>query len=120
MLAMRRLWTVLVGASLGAFLARAILDWLLGLEGTWVAAAILVAAAFGGYLSIGEARNVKPMDPSERRDTILGWGALSGGVAAVAWLLAPMPWGAFAAVAVLAATVLALAKCPGPAGRTRA
>jgi len=73
MLAMRRLWTVLAGASFGAILARTILDWLLGLEGTWVDVAIPVAAALGGYLSIGEARRIKPMDPSERRDTILGW-----------------------------------------------
>jgi len=35
-------------------------------------------------------------------------------VGAVACLLAPMPWGAFAAVAVLAATVLALGRVPGP------
>jgi len=62
MLAMRRLWTVLAGASFGAILARTILDWLLGLEGTWVDVAIPVAAALGGYLSIGEARRIKPMD----------------------------------------------------------
>jgi len=45
MLAMRRLWTVLAGASFGAILARTFLDWLLGLEGTWVDVAIPPSSA---------------------------------------------------------------------------
>ena len=112
MLALRKLWTVLVGAWAGAFAARALLVWALDLEGPLVAAATLLAAALGGWLSIGEARQVKPMEPAERRDAILGWGALVGGVAAVACLLIPMPWGVLAAVAVVAVTVLALRRVP--------
>jgi|SRR5215207_46344 len=114
MLALRKLWTVLVGAWVGAFLARALLGWALDLEGPLVAVAILVAAAVGGLLSIGEARQLKPMGAGERRDTILGWGALIGGVAAVACLFIPMPWGVLAAVGVVALTVLALRRVPPP------
>ena len=70
MLALRKLWTVLVGAWAAAFAARAILNWILGLEDTWVAAAILVAAALGGWASLGEARDLRPMEPEERRDRL--------------------------------------------------
>ena len=44
-----------------------------------------------GVLALGEARDLRPMPPKERRDAVLGWGGLIGGVAAVACLLAPMP-----------------------------
>ncbi len=64
---------------------------------------------------MSQARQVKPLEPAERRDTILGWGALVGGVAALACLLfGPMPWGILAAAAVLAATVLGLRRVPHP------
>jgi hypothetical protein len=105
MLALRRLWTVLVGAWVAAILARAVLDWILGLEGAGVLAVVLAAAALGGRASIGAAREVQPMKPKERRDAILGWGALVGGVGSVACLFLPLPWSVLAAVLVLALTV---------------
>jgi hypothetical protein len=112
MLALRKLWTVLVGAWAAAILARAVLDWILGMEGAGVFAVVLAAAALGGLASLGAAREVRPMDPGERRDTILGWGALVGGVASVACLFLPLPWGVLAAVAVLALTVGLLLQVP--------
>lgn len=112
MLALQKLWTVLAGACGGALLARVTLDWLLGLDGDRLAVAIVAAAVLGAFLSIGDARQITPMDPSGRRDAILGWGGLIGGVASVACLFAPMPWGAFAAAAMLAATVIVLRRVP--------
>jgi hypothetical protein len=99
---------VLLGAWVGAWVARAIADWVLELDDVWVAVAVLVAASLGGLAALGDARKLTPMDPQERRDTILGWGALVGGVAAIACLFLPLPWGAVAALVVLAATVVAL------------
>jgi hypothetical protein len=58
MLALRKLWTVLVGAWAAAFAARAVLNWILGLDDTWVAAAILVAALLGAWASLGAARDL--------------------------------------------------------------
>lgn len=106
---------MLAGACAGGFLASAILRWLLGLGGTGVAAAIVGAAALGAFFCLGEARQITPMDPAERRDAILGWGALIGGVVAIACLFVPMPWGALAGAAVLATTVIALRRLAGPA-----
>jgi hypothetical protein len=111
-LAVRRLWTVLVGAWSAAILARALLDWVLGLEGAGVAAGILAATALGGAASLGTARQLQPMDPSERRDTILGWGAVTGAVGSIACLFLPLPWSVLGAVAVLALTVLLLRAVP--------
>jgi NhaP-type Na+/H+ or K+/H+ antiporter len=110
MLALRKVWTVLVGAWAGAVLARISLDWLLGLDGRWVDVAILLAAVLGGALSVREARQVEPMDRAERRDTILGWGGVIGAVAAAACLFLPLPWGPLAALTVVALTASALAR----------
>jgi hypothetical protein len=118
MLALRRLWTVIVGAWVAAILARAVLGWILGLEGAGVFAVVLAATAVGGLMSLGAARQVQPMDPDERRDSILGWGVLVGGVGSVACLFLPLPWNLLAAVAVLALTVGLLLQVPkSPAGR---
>jgi hypothetical protein len=114
MLAVRKLWTILVAAWAGAFLARAVLDWVLGQEGTWVAVAIVAAAVLGGLAGVSEAKGVEPLDPAERRDTILGWGALIGGVAAVACLFLPLPWGVLAAAGVVMLTVVLLRRVPKP------
>ena len=108
MLPLRRLWTVFVGVWGCMLAAGLLLVQLLDLHGPLVAAAIVLAGVLGGVASFGEAREVEPMAPKERRDAVLGWGGLVGGVAAVACLFAPMPWGALAAVAVVAVTVLAL------------
>jgi hypothetical protein len=112
MLALRKLWTVLAGAWAAAIVARAVLDWILGLQGAGVSAGILAAAALGGLMSLGPARQVQPMDAGERRDSILGWGALVGVVASVACLFLPLPWSLLAAVAVLVLTVLLLGRAP--------
>jgi hypothetical protein len=111
-LAVRKVWTVLVGAWSAAILARAILDWALGLDGAGVFAAILAGSALGALASVGAARRLEPMDPEERRDSILGWGALIGGVGSVACLFLPLPWGAVAAGAVLVLTVALLQRLP--------
>lgn len=96
---------MLVGAWGGAFLAGAVLNWLLGLEGDGVRVAVLVAALLGGAASISDARRLQPMPPSERRDAILGWGALIGAVATGACLFLPLPWGVVAAAVVCGVTV---------------
>jgi hypothetical protein len=114
MLALRKLWTVLVGAWVAAILARAVLDWILGLEGAGVFVVVLAATALGGLMSLRAARQVQPMDPEERRDSILGWGALVGGVGSVACLFLPFPWNVLAAIAVLALTVGLLLRVPKP------
>lgn len=107
-MALRTMWPVLVGAWASAWVVGAALRWLLGADGTWANVAIVAAALVGGAFGVRAARDVRPMTPAERRDTILGWGALAGGVAAVACLFFPLPWGALAAAAVLGATTLAL------------
>lgn len=114
MLALRKLWTILLGAWVAEFIAVAVLDWMLGLEGTWVLVVILIAAAVGGFAGIREARQVQPMAPDERRDTILGWGTVIVGVGAVACLVLPFPWSAFAAAAVLAVGVVMLRRVVTP------
>ena len=108
MLQLRRLWAVLVGAWVAAWGARILLDWILGLEGTWVLIAIIAAAVLGGVAAIGEAKKIEPMPEPERRDAILGWTALIGFVAAASCLLLPMPWGLIAAVAVVVLTIVTL------------
>jgi hypothetical protein len=119
MLALRKLWAVLVGAWVAAILARAIAGWILGFEGAGLFAVILAAAALGGLTSLGAARQVRPMDPGERRDSIVGWGALVGGVGSVACLFLPLPWSALAAAAVLALTVVLLRRVPKAPARPR-
>jgi hypothetical protein len=111
-LALRRIWTVLVGVWFGAFLARALLHWVLGLEGTWVRVAVLAAGLVSGILSIGEARGLSPMPPGERGATIIGWGAVVGALGAVACLALPFPWGLLAVVVVVVVTVVALSRVP--------
>ncbi len=73
MLTLRRIAAVLVGAWVGAGLVRALLDWVLGLEGPGVVAAVLAGAVLGGVGAIGEARRLEPWPPDERRDAIIGW-----------------------------------------------
>lgn len=69
MLALQRLWTVLVGAYLGAFLARLIFAWLLDLNGAWATAVILAAAALGAVLEDGahSSETPQPLGASSRR-----------------------------------------------------
>jgi hypothetical protein len=108
MLALRKVGKVLLGAWSLAFLAKVIFDWLLGLEGWALTAPVLIAAAVGGLLGFSDAREVEPMEPADKRDTILGWGALVGAVATIGCLLIQMPWGLVTAVVVGATTVFTL------------
>lgn len=99
---------VLAGALAAATIVRAVLDWILGLEGPGVGVAVIVAAVLGGVASLGDARALRPLSDAERRDALLCWGALTGGVAALACLLLPLPWGPLAAATVVGVTVLGL------------
>ena len=98
---------MLAGVWGGAWITGAVLHRVLGLEGTWVAVAIVAGGLLGGIASLGEARTLRPYSPDERRDAILGWG-LIGGMAALACLFLPRPWDLLAAASVVAATVLVL------------
>jgi hypothetical protein len=115
MLTLRKVWTVLVGAWVSAWVARALFDWLLGLEGAWLLGLVLAATALGGVASLVEARRVRPIDPAERRDSILGWGAVIGGMGSIACLFLPFPWGVLGAIAVLALTAALLRRVPSRA-----
>jgi hypothetical protein len=110
-----------VGAWFAAFVMRAALNWILGLEGIGVAAAVLAAAALGAWASIGEARELGRMGLEERRDSHMGWIALVGGTGSVACLFLPLPWGVAGAVVVLVVTIslwrsVASGTGPAPAG----
>jgi hypothetical protein len=109
---LRKVWTVVVGAWVAAFTTQAVLDWLLGFDGPWVAAAVVVAAVLGGAAGLGEARALRPLDPDERRDTVLGWVVILGAAVAVACFILPLPWSVFAIVGTIALTVLALRHVP--------
>lgn len=81
----------------------------LGLEASWpTGLALIGAAALGGLVGVSAAQELEPYRPKEKRDVALGWGALVGAVGAVACLLIPLPWGAVAAAAVAAATLVTL------------
>jgi hypothetical protein len=108
MTGVRRVWAVLAPAWGCGLIAGIALDWVLGVDGPWLGVGVVAGTLAGGVLGVREARRIKPMAADERRDAILGWGAVVGAVAAVACLLLPLPWGALAAAAVVAATVLAL------------
>jgi hypothetical protein len=114
MLWVRRAWEVLVGVSAGLWTARIVVDWLLGVDGTWLWVATVALGLAGAAVGIGVARDLKPYPPAEQRDAILGWGGLIGAVAALACLAIPMPWGAIGAVTVAALTVAALRSVPKP------
>ncbi len=73
---------MLVGAWAAAWVTRALLDWVLGFDGSGVLVAVGVAAVLGGALSIGDARRLTPWPANDRRDAVLGWGF----VAAIALL----------------------------------
>jgi hypothetical protein len=109
MLTLRKIWTVLVGAAVCAFVVGAVLE-LLGMDRTWAVMVMLLAGVLGGVLSVREARQVKPMDAAERRDAILGWGGSIGAVAAAACLILPLPWGPLAALSVVAITASVLGR----------
>lgn len=98
----------MIGAVSGAVLGRIVFDFVVGLDGWAVAGPQLALTMIGAGVAVGDAKRLEPLPPHEQRDTILGWGALIGAVAALACLLLPMPWGAVAAVAVSAATVATL------------
>jgi hypothetical protein len=112
MLLLRKVGIVVFYAWGAAWTARAVFDWLLGLDGVALAVPSVVVTAAGAVAGFSEARDLGPMNPSDRRDVILGFGAIVGILAAVACLFLPMPWGALAALLVAAARVLVLRRVP--------
>ena len=113
MLLARKVLAVLIGAWAFAGLAKIVFDLLLGIDDTALLVIILAAALLGAVGGMAEASGLEPMEPGERRDTILGWGAFVGIIATVVCLLLPMPWGALAATAVGTATIATLARFRG-------
>jgi membrane-associated phospholipid phosphatase len=107
---MRKVWTVLASAWVAAWLVHALLDWVLGFNGSWEAVAVLAAAALGAIAGLGDARQLRPMGAQERRDALLGWVAVIGALCAVACLALTMPWGLVCAAVVVAVTVFALGR----------
>jgi hypothetical protein len=108
----RRIWTVFVGMWVGAWFARALFDWVLGIDGTWLLVAMVVAAAIGARAGWEEAKGLEPLTLWERRDAFLGWGALIGVAAVIACFFLPMPGGGIAAGAVAATTLVVLRRAP--------
>jgi hypothetical protein len=104
----RRVFTILFGAWIASWTMRALLDWILGFEGTWVDLAIVAAALAGGALSIPAARELEPWSASAERDALLGWGTIVAIVLVLPCFALPMPWGIVAAGVVAAAAVVAL------------
>ena len=86
-----------------AFLVRAVAGWVIGTAGALLVVPTLVAAALGALVGMAEARALAGRD-----DHTQLLGGLAGAALAVACLFLPMPWGLLAALAVAAATVLAL------------
>ena len=109
---LRKLWTVFVGMWVGAWFARALFDWVLGIEGTWLVVAMVIAAAVGAAGGYEEAKDLEPLTLWDRRDAFLGWTAVIGLIAVVACFLLPMPGGAIAAGAAAAITLLVLRRTP--------
>lgn len=108
MLTARKAGTMFIGVWVGAGIVTVLLNDVLDFDGGWVLWAILAGGLFGGVLSLGEARVLRPMPPAERRDAIQGWGFVVALVLVLACLAIPMPWGAIAAPVVLVVWVLAV------------
>jgi hypothetical protein len=108
----RKIWTVFVGMWVGAWFARALFDWVLGIEGVWLVVPIAIATAIGAYAGYEQAKGLEPLTLWERRDAFLGWGAVIGVIAVIACFLLPMPWGGIAAGAVAAVTLVVLRRAP--------
>ena len=104
----RRVWEVLVGAWIGAWLTRALLDWVLGQEGTWVEVSIAAAGLVGAVLAIPTARGVEPWPERTQRDALLGWGTVAVIVLVLPCFALPAPFGVIAAGVVVVLGMLAL------------
>jgi uncharacterized membrane protein len=104
----RKIWTVFVSVWACTWVARALFDWALGVEGTWLTVVLVVAAVVGAWDGYEGAKELAPLTLWDKRDAFLGWGALFGVVAVGACFLLPMPWGALAAGAVAAVTIIVL------------
>jgi NhaP-type Na+/H+ or K+/H+ antiporter len=108
----RKIWTVFVGAWVGAWFARALFDWVIGAEGAVLVVATVLATAAGAWGGWEAAKELEPLTIWDRRDAFLGWGALIGVVAVCACFLLPLPWGVLAAAAVAAVTIAVLRRAP--------
>jgi hypothetical protein len=98
----------LVGAWAAAICARVLFGLVGDLDGVLLIVLTVIATALGALASVPAARRLAPLSARERRDVVLGWGALVAGVAVVACLFLPLPWGVLAALAVLITAVCAL------------
>ena len=103
---LRQATTVVLTGLCAGWVARAILDWILGVEGTVLQVGVIVAIVFGAAAGLIEARDLERYEAGERRDAIVGWTFVIGLGGTLAALTAPMPWGALAAAAIAAATLL--------------
>src|SRR4051812_14831308 len=102
----RRVFTVLVGAWIASWIMRALLDWILGLEGTGVDLAVVAAALAGAVLSLPAARELEPWSAAASRDALLGFGTIVAIVLVLPCFALPMPWGLIAAAVVAALSVV--------------
>jgi hypothetical protein len=111
-LTVRRVLVVIGGGWVAAWTARALFDWILGLDGTLVVILSLVAFALGAYASVDTARELNEWTLWDKRDAYLGWLTFFGIVAVIACLFIPMPWGLMAAAVVAALTIVVLRRSP--------
>ena len=111
-LKLRRVGVVIGGGWVAAWIARALFDWVLGLEGTLVVVLSLVAFGAGAWASVDTARELEPWTPWDERDAYLGWVTFLGIVVVIACLFIPMPWGAMAAAVAAALTIVVLRRRP--------
>ena len=109
---LRQLGTVTISALGLAWLTRAILDWVLGVEGTALQVAVIAALVIGAAVGVAEARGLEPFDREEQRERSLGWITTIGAIAALLCLALPLPWSPIAALAAIGLTILALRVLP--------
>jgi hypothetical protein len=85
-----------------------------GLDETAVLIAILGGFVVGGLIGFAGLDEIEEWNSSEKRDALMGWTAFFAFVLVLGALFGiPMPWGALAAVAIVAATVAVLRRVPG-------
>lgn len=113
-LKLRRVAVAIAGAWIAALSARVVFGDLVGLDG-WVLGGLLIACALIG-LGAGaiEARELRPMAPTEKRNSVLGWGFALSLVPVTACLYIEMPWGVLAAVGTALALGLLIGTLAGP------
>jgi hypothetical protein len=82
-LAVRRVGAVLVAVWAGLAVVGLVVHRLLGVDGTWMWVCAGVAVVVFGAVGISSAKEIEPMTAAERRDTLLGWGAVLALIAVI-------------------------------------